>query len=137
MKEDEIIGTTVLISTLLYNDPYHKQGETGMIFRVDMQADDYYVRFDDGTEGLYASNSLHVLKPPDELWKIILGQNGATLTKQAQEDMRKIALLLEYGGEKSKLVAYKLTAWNDAAEFFATSTLEYMLGMKSNYKVGR
>jgi len=130
MEENEIIGMSVMVSTLLYNDPYNKQGEIGMIFRVDMPADDYYVRFGDHTEGLYAANSLHILKSPEELWKIILGQNGVNLTEAEQDHLRKIAILLEYGGEKSKLTAYRLTAGNDAAEFFATSTLEYLLGMR-------
>jgi hypothetical protein len=137
MTEQEIPGTMVFVSTLLWNDPYDKRGEIGIITRADVQSDDFFVRFNDNSEGLYAGNALHVLKQPEELWKIILGQAGANMPEFAKDDIRKITLLLEYGGEKSKLNAYKLTAWNEYTEFFATSTIDYVLGMKSANKIGR
>jgi len=137
MTEEQVPGTMVSVDTLLWNDPYEKRGEVGIITRADISADDFYVRFEDGSEGLYAGNSLRVLKDPEELWKMVTGPSPASISQQGKDDIQKIALLLQYGGEQSKRAAYQKIAWNDNLEFFATSTLEYALGMKPSNKIGR
>lgn len=137
MNEDEIPGTMVMISTLLWNDPYEKRGEIGVITKANVQSDDFFVVFEDNTQGLYSSNALHILKPPDQIWKMILGQSGVNLTERAKRNFSKIALLLQYGNEVSKRTAYRLTSGNEYAEFFATSTLQYLIGIRPAYRVGR
>ena len=126
MINDELTGTLVLVHPALEHDPLDKQNEIGTIIHTDLPADDVFVRFDDGTQGLYSSDALLTLMPAEEVHRNAAGMNYDTAFRDIKA-LAMIELFFRYGSAEKQRTAMELAKENSHLQQFCLETLEHRL----------
>ena len=136
MTNDDLIGQTVMVNPVLWDDPANRMGEIGTITQADSNRDDFYVRFSDKQNALYSADALLVLKNPEQLYTY-MENHSATLPAETLKDFHSLALLQEHGTPKNLKTAFELAQSNDQLTLNGMVSLEERLGLDQAYKRGR
>jgi hypothetical protein len=136
MTAEELTGKLIMVHPQLYDDPAAKTGEIGSITAADLREDLFRVRFDDDKRGLYAANALLTFKPVEQIYEH-LKKEVMKLQPAVFGDLKKIALLLDYGMPAQQRTAMAIAQRNPDVVSAAFVTLEDSLGLGQQHEWGR
>jgi len=96
MKNNELLGTLVLVNPEIENDPAGRKGDIGVVAYVDDPNDEIYLRFPDEFEAVYPMDAVFALK---EREKIFAAQEAVTapVDLNGYKDLYKITTLQDMG----------------------------------------
>lgn len=126
----------VMVHPQLKEDPANKQGEIGVITAAILNTDEFFVGFDDKEVGLYSADALLTFIPTEEIY-MNLKRDAIRLDTATFQDLKNIALLLDYGTPKQHRTAMEIAKKNPAVIATALVPLEESLGLNQTYKRGR
>jgi hypothetical protein len=119
----------LLVHPELKDDPVNKQGKIGFVTAAILNADEFYLGFDDGEVGLYSADALLALKPAGDIYDFMHG-HALVISVNDFKDLKNIALLLDHGSEKHFRTAMELVRKNESIREAATIGLDRLLGLK-------
>jgi hypothetical protein len=136
MKDNELLGTLVLVHPDLENHPAGREGDIGIVAYVDSPNNEIYLRFTDEAEAVYPPDALFQLKPKEEIFPE-RGVNVAVPNLNSYKDLYKISLLQQMG--RSTDIWNALEIARDNPEIWKNSLLsvEESLGLRHNQYISR
>lgn len=136
MKNQELLGTLVLVHPNLENHPAGREGDIGIVAYVDEPQNEIYLRFTDEAEAIYPSDAIFLLKDREQIFS---RGSAATNTKTLNDykDLFKIATLQDLG--RSTDIWNALEIARDNPDIWAASlvSVQDTLGIKYNQYLGR
>lgn len=134
--DEELTGTLVLVHPQL-PAPAGKSGHVGIITGADLNNGDIHVSFGRNGRGLYGTDALLLLKPPDQL-KDLLQNRKHELSAPDYKALFQIALLQEFKPSTANIKsAMSLALQNETVLNHSMHSLEEQLGLKQQYSLGR
>jgi hypothetical protein len=133
--KDPLKGTVVLVHPDLAHDPVNRQNHIGVISHSDLMNDDVFVNFD-GIQGLYATDALLVLKPPEEIHQQLAEMAYETPLAELKA-LTQIDLFLRYGGENKEKMAMEIAKANPVIQRFCLEQLNERLYKDISKNYGR
>ena len=97
----DLANRFMLVHPKFEHDPAGKQNEMGMIISADIAKDDFYVSFQDNTNGLYASDALFLLKSVEEIHQSLV-DHAYSLAFPDLKAFTHLDLTLRYGTPVTK-----------------------------------
>jgi hypothetical protein len=110
MKDDTNaiqLPSYLLVHPELKDDPVNKQGQIGFITAAILNTDEFYVGFDEHEVGFYSADALLTFKESDGIYDFI-HENAAKLSVDDFNDLKNIALLLDYGTPEQQRTAMEI-----------------------------
>lgn len=136
MKDNELLGTLVLVHPYLENHPAGREGDIGIVAYVDPAQNEIYLRFTDEAEAIYPSDALFSLKNKDQLFPG--GPEAVAATSlENYKDLYKIATLQDMGRGKDIWHALEIARDNPGIWPSSLVSVEESLGLRHNQYVGR
>lgn len=117
----ELKNTVILVHPDLQHDPVNRQNQVGMISDADLMNDDIFVTFD-GTQGLYASDALLVLRSSEEIHQNLADMAYETPFRTLKA-LTQIDLFLRYGGGNKEKMAMEIARLNPDIQHHCLETL--------------
>lgn len=124
----DLANRFVLVHPDLEHDPAGKQNEMGMIISADIAKDDFYVSFQDNTNGLYASDALFLLKSVEEIHQSLV-DHGYSLAFPDLKAFTYLDLTLRYGSGDKEWNALRIAADNPNIQPFSLDLLNDTLSL--------
>lgn len=136
MKNQELLGTLVLVHPDLENHPAGREGDIGIVAYIDEPQNEIYLRFTDEAEAIYPSDALFLLKDREEIFsRGSTGTNAATLNDY--KNLFKIATLQDLGRSTDIWNALEIARDNPGIWPASLVSVQETLGIKHNQYVGR
>jgi len=134
---EELIGQLVLVHPQLTSDPAGKSGQVGIITGTELENDNIYVGFGRNGQGLYGTDALLILKPPEQL-KQILQENKTALSFEDHKALFQIALLKEFRPTTANIkTAMSLAMQSETVRNYSMRSIEDALGLSQHQSLGR
>ena len=136
MKNQDLLGTLVLVHPNLENHPAGREGDIGIVAYVDEPQNEVYLRFTDEAEAIYPSDGLFLLKEREQIFSgESAGTNAATLNDY--KDLFKIATLQDLGRSTDIWNALEIARDNPGIWPASLVSVEETLGLRHNQYIGR
>lgn len=136
MKNQELLGTLVLVHPNLENHPAGREGDIGIVAYIDEPQNEIYLRFTDEAEAIYPSDALFLLEDREQIFsRESNGTNVVTLNDY--KDLYKIATLQDLGRSTDIWNALEIARDNPDIWPASLVSVQEILGIKHNQYVGR
>lgn len=127
-NETGLLGTLVLIHPDVRDDALQMQGKPGMIADADLPADNIFVTFGNGRNGLYSSNCLLAMKNAKEIFGDLMA-HAKDMPVAEFKTLFQVSNLLDTGTSEKTKEAMKLVAEHPGIIPRAMVSLDEKLGM--------
>jgi len=133
---DYVLPDYLLVGKASTGDLLEKQNEIGLLIAGYPRDNEFIIRFEDGTQGVYKADDLLCLKTSQELFDHLEVQ-GAEMPKADFRAMYNITLFLGHGTLRAQKQAFKLAMSNENIRQHSLLPLSEQLEIAGKRKVGR
>ena len=135
-NHDDLCGTLVLVHPELLNDPAEKKNQVGVISSADLENDNVVVSFSDGSEGLFSTDALMVMRDTDEIRRYA-DYDVNLLFREDYFDIIAVCMAAEVADLGGQRAAIQLASKNPMALEYAMQPLNDELGLNRHKSPAR
>jgi len=134
--KDYVLPDYLLVNPALPDDPLGKQDKIGLLVAGYPKDDEFIIRFEDDTHGIYKAGDLLSLRSNQEIFDH-LEAHGAEMPKADFRAMYNMTLFQEYGTLRTQKLALVLGMSNENLRQCTLQPLSEQLGNVNRRTVGR
>jgi hypothetical protein len=135
-EQDELSGTFVLVHPKLLNDPDEKKNQVGVIIAADLENDNVVVSFSDGSESLFSTDALLVMRDIDDIRRYA-DYDVDLLFREDYFDIIEVCITAESANMGGPKAAIQLARKSEMALEYAMRPLDDALGLNQHKSIGR
>ena len=135
-EQEELSGTFVLVHPKLLNDPDEKKNQVGVITAADLENDNVVVSFSDGSEALFSTDALLVMRDTDDIRRYA-DYDVDLLFREDYFDIIEVCITAESANMGGPKAAIQLARKSEMALEYAMRPLDDTLGLNQHKSIGR